>query len=52
LAKKLPKNSIAILKGNDVKYRSGAVFYEYHQEPNFYYLTGTACERHQAKTVC
>lgn len=40
LAKKLPKNSIAILKANDVKYRSGAVFYEYHQEPNFFYLTG------------
>lgn len=40
LASKLPKNSIAILASNDLKYRSGAVFYEFHQEPNFYYLTG------------
>jgi hypothetical protein len=37
LASKLPKNGIA---SNEVKYRSGAVFYEFHQEPNFYYLTG------------
>lgn len=42
LASKLPKNSIAILAANELKYRSGAVFYEYHQEPNFYYLTGKA----------
>jgi len=40
LASKLPKNGIAILAANDVKFRSGAVFYEFHQEPNFYYLTG------------
>lgn len=40
LARKLPKNSIAVLVAADTKYRSGAVFYEYHQEPNFYYLTG------------
>lgn len=40
LAQKLPKNSIAILASNELKYRSGAVFYEFHQEPNFYYLTG------------
>jgi intermediate cleaving peptidase 55 len=40
LASKLPKNGIAILASNEVKYRSGAVFYEFHQEPNFYYLTG------------
>lgn len=44
LARKLPRNSIAILPANDVKYRSGAVFYEYHQEPNFYYLTGRSYE--------
>lgn len=41
LAKELPKNSIAVLASSDIKYRSGAVFYEFHQEPNFYYLTGT-----------
>ncbi|KAF1349824.1 peptidase M24 [Delphinella strobiligena] len=40
LAKSLPKNSVAVLASSDVKYRSGAVFYEFHQEPNFYYLTG------------
>lgn len=41
LAKALPSNSVAVLAASDVKYRSGAVFYEFHQEPNFYYLTGT-----------
>ncbi|KAK5113225.1 hypothetical protein LTR62_003561 [Meristemomyces frigidus] len=40
LAKKLPKDSIAILAASDLKYRSGAVFYEFHQDPNFFYLTG------------
>jgi len=40
LAKALPKNTIAVLASSDIKYRSGAVFYEFHQEPNFYYLTG------------
>lgn len=40
LAKALPKNSIAVLASSDIKYRSGAVFYEFHQEPNFFYLTG------------
>ncbi|KAL8743582.1 MAG: hypothetical protein Q9190_004076, partial [Brigantiaea leucoxantha] len=40
LAAKLPKNAVAILTAADVKYRSGAVFYEFHQESNFYYLTG------------
>jgi intermediate cleaving peptidase 55 len=28
------------LASSDTKYRSGAVFYEFHQEPNFLYLTG------------
>ena len=40
LAQNLPENGIAILAGADIKYRSGAVFYEFHQEPNFLYLTG------------
>lgn len=40
LAACLPDNAIAILSASDIKYRSGAVFYEFHQEPNFFYLTG------------
>ena len=41
LAQKLPRNSIAVLAASNLKYRSGPVFYEFHQEPNFFYLTGT-----------
>lgn len=40
LAALLPENAIAILPSADIKYRSGAVFYEFHQESNFFYLTG------------
>ncbi|KAF2635379.1 hypothetical protein P280DRAFT_194168 [Massarina eburnea CBS 473.64] len=40
LAKALPKNSVAVLAASDVKYRSGAVFYKFHQDPDFLYLTG------------
>ncbi|KAI4211542.1 MAG: hypothetical protein LQ351_005718 [Letrouitia transgressa] len=40
LASKLPKNAVAVLAAADVKYRSGPVFYEFHQESNFFYLTG------------
>ena len=40
LAAKLPKNAIAVIAAADVKYRSGAVFYEFHQDSNFFYLTG------------
>ncbi|KAF2262005.1 xaa-Pro aminopeptidase-like protein [Lojkania enalia] len=40
LAKALPPNSIAILAASDLKYRSGAVFYRFHQDPDFLYLTG------------
>ena len=40
LAAKLPKNGIAVIAASDVKYRSGAVFYEFHQDSNFFYLTG------------
>lgn len=40
LAAKLPKNAVAILAASEIKYRSGAVFYEFHQESNFFYLTG------------
>jgi intermediate cleaving peptidase 55 len=40
LAKALPSNSIAILAASDLKYRSGAVFYKFHQDSDFLYLTG------------
>jgi hypothetical protein len=40
LAASLPSNGIAILASADTKYRSGVVTYEFHQEPNFLYLTG------------
>lgn len=40
MAASLPENGIAILASANTKYRSGAVFYEFHQEPNFLYLTG------------
>ncbi|ORY03842.1 peptidase M24, structural domain-containing protein [Clohesyomyces aquaticus] len=40
LAEALPPNSIAILAASDLKYRSGAVFYKFHQDPDFLYLTG------------
>ncbi|KAG9246933.1 peptidase M24, structural domain-containing protein [Calycina marina] len=40
LAGSLPDNAIAILASSDIKYRSGSVFYEFHQNSNFFYLTG------------
>lgn len=40
LAASLPENGIAILPSADLKYRSGAVFYQFYQESNFLYLTG------------
>ncbi|KAE9974435.1 hypothetical protein EG328_003821 [Venturia inaequalis] len=40
LSDSLPKGSVAIVPGADIKYRSGAVFYEFHQDPDFFYLTG------------
>lgn len=40
LAALLPENGIAVLPSADLKYRSGAVFYQFHQESNFLYLTG------------
>jgi intermediate cleaving peptidase 55 len=43
LAELLPSNSIAILAAGDLKYRSGssAVFYNFHQDADFSYLTGS-----------
>ncbi|KAF2669850.1 putative metallopeptidase family M24 [Microthyrium microscopicum] len=40
LAALLPEKSIAILAAADVKYRSGPVFYPFHQNTDFFYLTG------------
>ncbi|KAK9450246.1 peptidase M24, structural domain-containing protein [Limtongia smithiae] len=40
LAAKLPTGGVAILVGSEIKYRSGAVFYEFHQNPDFFYLSG------------
>ena len=40
LAASLPNDGVAILAAADVKYRSGAVFYDFHQDSNFFYLTG------------
>lgn len=40
LRKMMPNNSAAIFFSNPVRNRSNDVNYEYHQDPNFYYLTG------------
>lgn len=40
LREKLPGNSVAVFFGNAVRNRSNDVDYVYHQDPDFYYLTG------------
>lgn len=40
LARELAPGSIVILAASDIKYASGAVFYKFHQDPDFLYLTG------------
>lgn len=40
LAAKLPDKAIAIVAASDTVFRSGSVFYEFHQDPDFFYLTG------------
>lgn len=40
LASNLPDGAVAVIPSADIKYRSGPVFYEFHQAPDFYYLTG------------
>ena len=37
---KMPVNSIAVVFANPVRNRANDVDYVYHQDPNFYYLTG------------
>jgi len=36
----LPHNSVAVFFASPIKNRSNDVDFQYHQEPNFYYLTG------------
>ncbi len=40
LRTKMPKNSVAVFFANPVRNRANDVDYIYHQDPNFYYLTG------------
>ena len=40
LAARLPENAIAIIAASDIVFRSGHAFYEFHQDPDFFYLTG------------
>ncbi|WPP49336.1 aminopeptidase P N-terminal domain-containing protein [Catalinimonas niigatensis] len=40
LRAKMPPNSVAVLFSNPVRNRANDVDYMYHQDPNFYYLTG------------
>lgn len=40
LRAKMPKNSVAILFSNPIRNRANDVNYVFHQDPNFYYLTG------------
>lgn len=40
LRKALPDSSAMVLFANPERNRSNDVYYEYHQDPNFYYLTG------------
>ncbi|AXT20156.1 M24 family metallopeptidase [Flavobacteriaceae bacterium AU392] len=40
LRSKMEKNSVAVFFANPVRNRANDVEYVYHQDPNFYYLTG------------
>jgi Xaa-Pro aminopeptidase len=40
LREKLPQNSVAVFFANPVRNRANDVDYAYHQDPDFYYLTG------------
>jgi Xaa-Pro aminopeptidase len=40
LRNEMPPNSVAVFFSNPVRNRSNDVDYDYHQDPNFYYLTG------------
>ncbi|KAF2239642.1 metallopeptidase family M24, partial [Viridothelium virens] len=45
LARQLPTNGIAVVAAADLKFKSGSVFYEFHQSSDFFYLTGNASSR-------
>lgn len=40
LAQKLPKGAVAIVAAAELVQRTGSCFYEFHQDPDFLYLTG------------
>ena len=40
LRSKMPKNSLAVVFANPLRNRANDVDYVFHQDPNFYYLTG------------
>ena len=40
LRSKMPKNSVAVIFANPIRNRANDVDYVFHQDPNFYYLTG------------
>ena len=40
LRKKMPSNSVAVFFANPIRNRANDVDYIFHQDPNFYYLTG------------
>ena len=40
LRSKMPKNSVAVVFANPIRNRANDVDYVFHQDPNFYYLTG------------
>ena len=40
LRRLMPPNSVAVFFANAERNRSNDGFYKYHQDPNFYYLTG------------
>ncbi len=40
LRARMPDNSVAVIFANPVRNRANDVNYVYHQDPNFYYLTG------------
>jgi intermediate cleaving peptidase 55 len=40
LAAQLPPRAVAIVAASDIQFRSGSAFYEFHQDPDFFYLTG------------
>ncbi|PQJ72831.1 aminopeptidase P N-terminal domain-containing protein [Polaribacter butkevichii] len=40
LRSKMPQNSVAVVFANPIRNRANDVDYVFHQDPNFYYLTG------------